>query len=254
MTAAKAGCVDAAQGGIVPPASVSAPVSAQEWREILSGPPADAALALERAAREGVAVAQLHYGQRLLDGHGVAADPRAALRWFHAAAQGGLAMAMNMIGRCLDQGWGTPEDPAAAAPWFRAAADRGLDWGMYNLATLMALGRGVAQDRAAALDLFRRAGALGHAKSLGMIGSFYEDGWAVSRDMKMAAHFYARAAQGDDFRGCFNHARMLLEAGRHDEAQDWIERARAAGTPRFAAQLDLWLAQNLPQAQSGQAA
>lgn len=216
--------------------------TAQEWAAILSGPADIAAQALEAAAQAGMPLAQLHYGQFLLDGHGVAKDPRAALGWFHKAAQAGLPMAMNMVGRCFDQGWGVAEDPAQAAPWFRAAAERGLDWGLYNLATLLTLGRGVAQDRAQALDLFRRAAAKGHAKSTNMVGSFHEDGWEVQQNTTLAAYHFARAAEGGDFRGCFNHARMLIDRGAIDDALPWLARAAADGPPGFREQMLGWLA------------
>lgn len=214
--------------------------STAEWAALLSGPADTAAQALDEAARAGLPLAQLYYGQVLLDGRGVAVDARAALGWFHAAAQAGLPMAMNMVGRCFDQGWGVAADPAQAEPWFRAAATRGLDWGQYNLATLLTLGRGVAEDKAQALDLFRRAAAKGHAKSSNMVGSFHEDGWTVPRNMKLAAYHFARAAEGGDFRGAFNHARMLIEQGAVDTALPWLERA-SDSPPRFRGQMAGWL-------------
>lgn len=215
--------------------------SAQEWAALLSGPADQAAQALAQAAQAGLPLAQLHYGQFLLDGHGVARDARAALRWFDTAARAGLPMAMNMVGRCFDQGWGVAENPAQAAPWFRAAADRGLDWGLYNLATLLSLGRGVEEDKVQALDLFRRAAAMGHAKSMNMVGSFHEEGWAVAPNPAVAAYHYARAAQGGDFRGAFNHARVLIAQGAVDEALVWIDTALQEGTERFRAQVAGWL-------------
>ncbi len=216
--------------------------SAEEWRALLTGPPEGAARALEQAAQGGMALAQLYYGQFLVDGCGVSADPRAALHWFHKAAQAGLPMAMNMVGRCFDQGFGVEEDPAQAVPWFRAAAEQGLDWGLYNLATMLTLGRGVAEDKAQALELFRQASAQSHAKSTNMVGIFHEDGWVVPQNLRLAAYHFARAAEGGDFRGAFNHARMLIAAGQMAEALPWLESARAGGHARFAEQMTAWLA------------
>lgn len=207
----------------------------------LSGPP-EAVAALLRVAAEGGAVeAQLRLGQILLDGRGVARDPGGALRWFGLAAKAGHAMGMNMVGRCIEHGWGTTADKGQAAAWYRAAADRGLDWGMYNLATLLALGSGIAEDRREALALFQRAGAMGHAKSLNMVGSFHEDGWAVPPDRAKAAAYYERAAQGGDFRGQFNHARMLIEDGLIEEALPWLRRLARTATPSFLVRVRAWL-------------
>jgi len=208
----------------------------------LSGPPEERAAFVRAAAEAGMAEAQAVYGQMLLDGAGVAKDEPAALDWFTRAAAQHHLMAINMVGRCYDLGWGTPPDKARAAECYRIAAERGLDWGMYNYATLLALGVGVAEDKAAALDWFQRAAKMGNAKAINFVGSFHEDGWVVPRDMAKAARCYARAARGGDFRGCFNHARMLGAAGKVDEAMQWLKRAGETATPAFVDKAAIWLA------------
>lgn len=199
----------------------------------LSGSPEERAAFVRDAAEAGVAEAQAVYGQMLLDGAGVAADPQAALGWFTRAAAQHHVMAINMVGRCYDLGWGTAVDKTRAADCYRIAAERGLDSGQYNYATLLALGEGVAEDKAEAFDLFRAAAAQGNAKAINYVGSFYEDGWVVPQDMAKAARCYARAADGGDFRGCFNHARMLGRAGRYDEAMTYLRKTGETATPAF---------------------
>ncbi len=199
--------------------------------------PGERAAFLRALAEDGEAEAQALYGQLLLDGNGVARDPAAAFTWFNRAAAQGHLMGLNMVGRCYDLGWGVAIDKVRAAECYRVAAEQGLDWAMYNYATLLALGDGVAEDKAAALAWFRKAarmhsGLLG-AKAANFVGSFHEDGWVVPRDVAKAAQHYARAAEGGDFRGCFNHARMLGDKGRTEEALTWIERAGATATPAF---------------------
>lgn len=209
----------------------------------LAGPPESVAVLLIEAAQAGHADAQLLAGQIHLDGQGVARDPVEALRWFGLAAQSGNAMAMNMVGRCCDHGWGAAIDKGLAAQWYGAAAERGLDWAMYNLATLHTLGEGVEQDRAEALRLFQQAAALGHVKSLNMIGSFHEDGWVVDRDRALAADYYRQAADGGDFRGQFNHARMLVEQGDMDGARHWLTLMKDSATPAFLQKTAAWMAE-----------
>ena len=181
----------------------------------------------------------------LLDGNGVTRDERAALGWFTRAAAQHHLMALNMVGRCYDLGWGTPVDKSRAAECYRIAAERGLDWAMYNYATLLALGEGVVEDKPAALAWLERVAAegdgLAQAKAVNFVGSFAEDGWAGPVDMAKAADCYARAAEGGDFRGCFNHARLLGAAGRVDEALPWLARAGSLGNPRFVRQVADWL-------------
>lgn len=217
-------------------------LSRDEIAARLAAPPAERAAFLRACAEAGEAEAQAVYGQMLLDGIGVAKDPRAALGWFVRGAAQHHLMAINMVGRCYDLGWGTPPDKRRAADCYRIAAERGLDWGMYNYATLLALGHGVAEDKVAALAWFRKAAALGNAKAINFVGSFHEDGWVVERDMAAAALCYARAAQGGDFRGAFNHARMLGAAGRIDDAIGWLKRAGASATPAFVEKAAAWLA------------
>ena len=202
---------------------------------------AEPAVFVREAAEAGLAEAQAAYGQMLLDGAGVAAEPRAAFGWFSKAAGQGHLMAVNMVGRCYDLGWGVPVDKAAAARWFRAAAEGGLEWGMYNYATSLTLGEGVAEDRPAALTWFRRAAALGNAKAMNYIGSFHEDGWVVARDLDQARFWYHGAADGGDFRGQFNLARLLADEGRIEEAVGWLRRVPQTATPAFLAKAATWL-------------
>lgn len=112
---------------------------------------------------------------------------------------------------------------------------------MYNFATLLALGRGVAEDRPAALVLFRKAAELGHAKSITMVGSFYEDGWVVEQDLALAAEYYRCGAETGDFRGQFNQARFLIEAGKIEEATRWLHRLTSSATAVFLMKVRRWL-------------
>ena len=204
----------------------------------LCGSPEERAALIRQGAESGVAEAQAVHGQMLLD----SGDAVGGFGWFNKAAAQGHLMALNMVGRCYDLGWGVAVDKGRAAECFRIAADRGLDWAMYNYGTALALGEGVAEDKAAALGWFEKAAALGNAKAVNHIGSFHEDGWVVPRDIAKAAEYYARAAVGGDFRGAFNHARMLLDAGHMDEARDWLRRAAETGTPAFVEKTRAWLA------------
>jgi hypothetical protein len=193
---------------------------------------------IREGAEAGVAEAQAVYGQMRLD----AGDARAGFAWFNRAAAQGHLMALNMVGRCYDLGWGTAIDKTRAAECFRIAAEYGLEWGMYNYATALALGDGLAEDKSAALAWFEKAAAMGNAKATNYIGSFHEDGWVVPKDRARAAECYARAAEGGDFRGAFNHARMLAEAGRLDEARGWLARCAETATPAFIGKARVFLA------------
>ena len=214
-------------------------LSPAQAHEALAGP---ARVALIREAAEaGLAEAQAVLGHMLLDGEEVPADPRGGFGWFMRAAAQEHLLALNMVGRCYELGWGVTPDPVRAAECYRVAAERGLTEAMYNWATQLALGQGVVEDRATALAWLRRAAGRGYAKAENFVGSFHEDGWATPVDLLAAAQCYARAAHGGDFRGCFNHARMLVGKGRVREALVWIGKAATLGTPRFRGQMRGWL-------------
>ena len=207
----------------------------------LSGSRAEVAAFVQEAAEAGSAEAQARFGQMLLDGDGVTRDMRQAFAWFERAALSGHLEAANMVGRCHDLGWGTPIDKAKAAAWFRQAAGRGLTWAKYNYATLLALGEGVAEDKPTALALFEEAAAKGNAKAHNFVGSFHEDGWVVQPDMEEAGRRYRLAAEGGDFRGQFNHGRMLAAKGETDEALRWMRLAWDNGNARFREQMAEYL-------------
>src|SRR3546814_15567678 len=90
-----------------------------------------------------------------------------------------------------------------------------------------------SSDLRAALDWFRKAAGLGNAKSMNYIGSFYEDGWVVERDLDAAEEQYRMAAAGGDFRGQFNYARLRADKGDVETALAWLDGVRETGTPTF---------------------
>jgi len=212
-------------------------LDAQELARRLSGPRDEVAAFVRTAAEAGSAEAQARLGQMLLDGDGVAQDAGQAFAWFERAARAGHLDAANMVGRCYDLGWGVAVDKSAAAAWFRQAAARGLTWAKYNYATLLALGQGVPEDKPTALALFEEAAAEGNAKAHNFVGSFHEDGWVTECDMAEAARRYRLAAEGGDFRGQFNHGRMLALAGETEQALHWMSLAWENGNVRFRAQM-----------------
>ncbi|RYY17042.1 MAG: hypothetical protein EON55_03095 [Alphaproteobacteria bacterium] len=115
--------------------------------------------------------------------------------------------------------------------------------------------RRFAEDKPAALALLEQVAAMGSglssAKAINFVGSFAEDGWACERDLGRAANCYASAAEGGDFRGCFNHARMLGAAGDVDAALGWLRQAGARGNAAFLAKAEAWLtASDIPAFQT----
>jgi TPR repeat protein len=166
----------------------------------------------------------------LLEGEGMARDPRAALGWFQKAAGQGDLDALNMAGRCFENGWGVTRDHAAAADLYRRAADGGHAWAQYNLGHLYLNGLGVEQDLVQAFAYYLRAALASHARAMNLVGRCHEQGWGTAQDPLQARIWYRRSAEQGYFRGQYNWATILLDEGEVDRAVFWFERAAQAGS------------------------
>lgn len=208
-------------------------MGAEVLRARISENPREAARWIEAAALNGLINAQIAFGQMLVDGHGVARDPAAGLRWFRLAAGAGSAEAMNMVGRCHELGWGVAVDKAEAARHYATAAAKGEAWAQFNLATLLLKGDGIPADRRAALGWYLRSARAGNAKSMTLVGRYLEHGWDRPARRRAALRWYRRGAEGGDYRGQFDYARLLLEAGQPEDALDWFARSVETAVPAF---------------------
>lgn len=219
-------------------------MGAEVLRARISENPREAARWVEAGALNGLVNAQIAFGQMLVDGHGVTRDPAAGLRWFRLAAGAGSAEAMNMVGRCHELGWGVAVDKAEAARHYAAAAAKGDAWAQFNLGTLLLKGDGVAADRNAALGWYVRSARAGNPKSMTLIGRYIEHGWDRPARPHVALRWYRRGALGGDYRGQFDYARMLLEAGRLEEALGWFDRSVEEAVPAFCREAALGLGEH----------
>jgi TPR repeat protein len=230
----------------LPPLPIDLPtvrkLTTEQWKAVLEAPPEDAFRWMHSAAQLGHAGAQALMGQWLLDGRGTARHPQQAFDWFLKAAGQGDDIGANMAGRCLENGWGIAPDLAAAIGWYRKAADKGLDAGLYNLANQLASGAGLPQDHSQALALYTRAAALGHAKSMTKAGRYHDEGLSVPRDAARAAELYRCGAEGGDFRGQYQYARVLAERGEAGLALQWLEKVPLTATAGFLEEVGALLA------------
>lgn len=208
----------------------------------LAGDPALLADRIRQAAAAGDVGAQLSWGHMLLDGHGVARNPEAALRWFQIAARSRNADAINMVGRCHELGWGTDLSARMAAHCYRVAAGMGHAWAQFNLASLMLIVNGAEGDRGEVLALLARSARRGNAKAMNLIGQACEEGWRGPPKIAAARRWYARAAKRGCFRGAFNTARHVMDDGDVEGAVVWLKCSVAAAPGNFCAGLGDYLA------------
>lgn len=185
------------------------------------------------AAKDGDPMAQAKLGQMLLDGHGIVQDQALAFKWFHIAAQNDCLQAINMLGRCYENGWGCTINYRKAAHYYQLAAAKEFNWGLYNFANLLVKGKGVEKNLQKAFELYLQAAHMGHAKSMNLVGRFYEEGWLFEADLGKATDWYRRSASAGDFRGQCSYASILTAQGRVDEAVVWLRQSMQAATQGF---------------------
>jgi hypothetical protein len=130
-----------------------------------------------------------------------------------------------MLGRCYEHGWGVEQNTERAAHYYQKASQKGLDWGHYNLANLYATGRGLTQDHQQAFTLYQKAALQGHAKSMNLVGRYYQEGICVARNENTATQWYMRSAEAGDFRGQISLAGVLADQGDIKSAVFWLRKA-----------------------------
>ncbi len=157
----------------------------------------------EKAARGGMADAQLALAMAYLQGRGVSESPRMAALWLDEAARQGLAAAQRHLGRLFRDAWGVDRDGQEAAFWLEKAAVQG--------------------DVPAMLDL----------------GLIHLDARAMSPDPQQARQWLEKAARFDPAAAQFQFARLILEQGLTGiEPQDGIRRMRAAAAAGWPEAID----------------
>jgi TPR repeat protein len=150
------------------------------------------------AAEKGDRGAQMRAATIYRDGSTGKVDGAEAVRWFSEAMKRGDLEAPLMLGDLYARGLGVRQDYARAAELYRTAANFGrsaqtLAQAQYLLGDLYAYGRGLPQDYSLAVEWLRKAALRGHAGAQSYLGSFYENGYGVDRDLVEAFVWYSLA-------------------------------------------------------------
>lgn len=153
---------------------------------------------LTAMANAGNAKAELVVGLKYLDGDGVAANPKEAVKWLERAADAGEPVAQYRLGTMYERGRGVAADPAKAIRLYLSAAGQGNRKAMHNLAVAYAEGSGTKKDYIEASRWFTRAANLGLSDSQFNLAVLYERGLGVPQSLLDAYKWYAVAGtQGD---------------------------------------------------------
>lgn len=160
--------------------------------------PEDAFQLYRQAAEKGNKTAFYHVGICLLQGTGVAADPKEARRWLLRAADGGIIGAMRVLGLIHLHGLGgEPVDMGQAETWLRRGAVKGDSESMVLLADLHASGRATVANQAEAILWYVTASEAGHARAATALGKAHLTGNGVLADHARAVTCFEQAAEAD---------------------------------------------------------
>ncbi|UCE89347.1 MAG: sel1 repeat family protein [Pseudomonadota bacterium] len=129
-------------------------------------------------------------------------DHAQAASMFQKAAQQGLALAQYRLGVMFTDGSGVKQDYAAAAGWlYKAAAQENMP-AQHELAILYHEGKGVSQNHAQAAQLWHKAALKGFAAAQYKLAALYSYGQGVQRDYVQAHMWYHLAAIGGQKMAC----------------------------------------------------
>ncbi len=193
-----AGAIDSSPVG-----SIAAPPPAKSGKsaptDLVAAIPAVLPQSLREAAAAGDSLAEFELALRLVEGRGVAKDPRAAAQWLEQAAARDLPVAQYRLAALYEKGIGVARDPQLAMSWYTRAANAGNARAMHNLAVMNAEGAaGGKPDYAEAAQWFRRAGQLGIRDSQFNLGILYARGMGVPQDLVQSWLWFSLAAQQGD--------------------------------------------------------
>jgi localization factor PodJL len=121
----------------------------------------------------------------------------------------------------------------SAVAWYEYAADAGLAPAQYRLGSIYEKGMGVPRDLAKAQDWYRRAAEAGNVKAMHNLAVLYAEGAGGEPNLEAAAELFRQAAEHGVRDSQFNlailHARGLGVPQDLVEAYKWFAVAASSG-------------------------
>lgn len=165
------------------------------------------------SAKKGHAWAQHSVGVKYEKGIGVAKDPKEAARWFKLAVEQKHPWAMSSYGFFLEQGIGVKKDVLQAKELYQEAASMGCAVSQHHLGNLLlegAPGAGIAKNQKEAFCLFLLAADQGFDNAQCSLGTCYEGGEGITRDMEKSLYWHTKAAEQGNITAMHNTGGNLL--------------------------------------------
>ncbi|KAJ1502211.1 hypothetical protein HMI54_009263 [Coelomomyces lativittatus] len=158
-------------------------------------------------------------------GRAVAKSFPRAVQFFQKAAVAGHPGAMFRLGMAELHGeLGLPLNPRNGVKWLKHSASSATEehpLALFELAQLHETGieHVIFVDRDYAIQLYMEAARLGHVPSMVKLGSYYEHGTHVSKDMKLSFQYYLVAAESGHGESMFGIATWYLTGNEEAEVE-----------------------------------
>lgn len=189
--------------------------------------------AIQKAAEQGDAKAQISLGFMYTDGESVLKDCTKALQWFKKSAEQGNSTAQVLLGDMYAVGKCVSKDEVIAAQWYKKSAEQGDAWAQCELGKIYASGNGVLKDEIEAVQWYNKSAKQGYPLAQTLLGRMYAEGKGIPKDEAMAAQLYQKAAeQGFVFaQGFLGWAYAEGKGVQKDEvkAAQWYQKAAEQG-------------------------
>jgi len=148
---------------------------------------------LEQRTAAGDTKAQAELGARYGKGEGVEKNLEKAIDLLKDAAKKGEPSAEFFLGTAYYSGLGVPHSLVEAIMWFEKAAGKGHAAAQYWLAVQIKEGRGgISPNWEAAIPLLWKSAMQGYGDAEFLLGSAYQMGTGVERNVSAAAYWYRR--------------------------------------------------------------
>ena len=115
-------------------------------------------------------------------------------KWFQKAADQGLAMAQYALGNMARKGKGVKKSDKQAVYWYQKAADQGNAMAQYNLGLMHMYGKGVQKSDNQAVYWYQKAADQGDAMAQYNLGLMYMYGKGVQKSDEQAVYWYQNSA------------------------------------------------------------
>ncbi|KAJ3303584.1 hypothetical protein HDV03_003661 [Kappamyces sp. JEL0829] len=165
---------------------------------------------LHWAAEENMPVAQYCLALQYYNAIGTEVNKDMAFEWCFKAATQGLAPAQNLLGNLYVEGTpSNPPNPDRGMFWYIKAGEQYESTSIYNIGTLFERGIGVERNLETAIDWYLRAAAFDSSNAHNVLGTLHEQGVVRDASPAMAVYHYRQAVNQGHCHATYNLARAL---------------------------------------------